>query len=163
MAEYFKNERNIEFVFVGDGASKERLQELVRESKISNVRFLPYQLKEGLNLSLCAADIHLITSRKGLAGLLVPSKVYGILACGRPFLAWIDKDSEISSIANNYKCGFIIPPGDVKGMIGYIDWVIKNPDELVKMGKNGRQAAVNYFDRKISTAKFNQMLENIDA
>lgn len=161
VAKYFKSKNNVKFLLVGDGANKNNLQKLALKAELLNVYFLSYQPKEELKYSLNAPDIHLITFQKGLAGIIVPSKIYGILACGKPFIAWIDEESEISIIARKFKCGIVVPPGDIKKMISTIEWSINNSNELVKMGENGRKASEKFFDRKISTRKFNNIVESL--
>lgn len=161
VADYFKSEKKVKFIFVGEGAGKANLQKLVDKKDLSNVIFFPYEPKDKITYSLNVPDIHLIACEKGLAGILVPSKVYGILACGKPFVAWIDEDSEISAMAKKFSCGITIAPDDVKGMITTIQWSINHKDELLKMGENGVKAAVEFFDRKISTNKFNKMVVDL--
>ncbi len=78
------------FVIIGDGASKSRLEQRGIDLRLTNVDFLPYQDKADLSESLGAADVHLVTLKKGLAGYIVPSKVYGILAAGKPFIAAVE-------------------------------------------------------------------------
>ena len=154
VAEQFKDNKELQFLLIGEGADKERLQKLVIDRSLTNIIFLPYQPKEELKYSLSAASIHLITSQQGLVGVMVQSKIYGILACGRPFIAWVDKGSEIDLIANRFKCGFSVLPGDVKGMVETIELAISVPHQLDEMGTNGRKAVIDYFDRKISSKKF---------
>ncbi len=158
VANHFKTNEKIKFLIVGDGANKTNLQTLVKKQNLSNIEFLPYQPKEDLRYSLGAPDVHLISIQKGLGGVIVPSKVYGILACGKPFIAWIDKDSEVSVIANKFKCGIVISPQDINAMVYAIETLLSNSQKLKEMGQNGREAAVKYFDRKICTAKFNQII-----
>lgn len=161
VAEYFKTKKDIKFVFIGEGAIKPKLQEMVFNRKLSNVSFLPYQPKEELKYSLGAGDLHLITFEKGLSGLVVPSKAYGILACGKPFIAWVDKSSEIDIIANKFKCGIAIASGDVTNMIRTIEWAIEHKEDLTTMGANGRRAALEFFDRKISVNAYDKLLQEV--
>ena len=158
VANYFKSNHSIKFLIVGDGANKTNLQKLVKEKELTNIQFLPYQQRNELKYSLGAADIHLITIEKGLGGVMVPSKIYGILACGKPFIAWIDEDSEISVIAKKYNCGITLSPGDISAMIQTIEGCLSNPQKMLDMGKNGLEAATKYYERRISTSKFNQII-----
>lgn len=161
VASKLKEKNNLKFLLVGDGADKPNIQAQVLKDNLSNVFFLPYQPKSELNNSLNSPDIHLITSQKGLAGIVVPSKIFGILACGKPFIAWVDEESEINYIAKKYNCGIVVESGNVEEMVKSLEWALNNQDELNKMGKNGRQAAVEFFDRKVSTNKFNKLIEEI--
>ncbi len=158
LASYFKTNEKLKFLLIGEGADKESLQKLVIKKQLNNVLFLPYQQKNELKYSLSAASIHLITLQKGLAGVMVPSKVYGILACGRPFIAWIDEESEISAIANKFKCGIIVLPEDFDAVKEKIEWAVNNPHKLHEMSENGRKAVMEFFERKISVNKFNRII-----
>ena len=158
VAKHFKANPKVKFLLVGEGASKVSLQKLVTKYELLNMEFLPYQQKEQLKYSLSAPDIHLIPFEKGLSGIMVPSKVYNILACGKPYIGWIERNSEINSIASKFKCGITVPPGDIRNMIRAINWAIKHPDELKEMGLRGREAVVKYFDINISVDKFNKAI-----
>ena len=158
VAENSRNIKEIKFILIGEGADKDKLQSITSEKKLTNVQFLPYQPKEELNQSLNAADIHLITLEKNLAGVMVPSKVYGILACGKPFLAWVDEESEVATIAKKFNVGIVVEPGNVKEMTNTVNWAINNPAKLRQMGENSRKVAIDLFDRKISSNIFNKVL-----
>lgn len=161
VASELKEKNNLKFLLIGDGADKPNLIAQISRLGLKNIKFLPYQPKEKLNNSLSSPDIHLITSKEGLAGIVVPSKIFGILACGKPFIAWVDEDSEISYIAKKFNCGIVVQPGNVEEMVKCLEWATNNQNELKRMGENGRKAAVEFFDRKISTDKFNKLIEEI--
>ena len=87
---------DIQFVMVGDGASRARLEKIARERQLHNVRFRPYQPQSELAHSLSAADLHLVPLDARVTGCLVPSKLYGILAAGVPSLVVADDRCEAS-------------------------------------------------------------------
>ncbi len=62
-------------------------------------------------------DVFLVSLKRGLAGYIVPSKLYGILAAGRPYVAAVEEDSEVAAITGEHECGLVVAPGDVGGMI----------------------------------------------
>ena len=161
VAERLKENKKIRFFLIGEGADKKRLQKLVLDKILENVIFLPYQPYEELKYSLSASDIHMITLQKGLAGLVVPSKIYGVMACGKPFIALIDEESEIGNIVKQFNCGVVIPPGDIRNMIGAIKQVFDHPEMLVEMGVQGRKVAEKYFDREISSKKFESVISTL--
>ena len=82
-----RDEKDIRFLFIGKGADEGRLRRLVEVEGLGSVSFLPYQPKEALSETLAAADVHLVPLQRGVAGCIVPSKVYGIMAAGRAFIA----------------------------------------------------------------------------
>ncbi len=97
------------FLFVGDGPRLAWVQQQAREMRLSNVRFLPPQPVEKLAESLSAADVHLATMQENLCGLVVPSKLYGILAAGRPCVFLGPAASEAARTIKHYQCGTVIP------------------------------------------------------
>src|SRR5262249_15478393 len=109
---YLQSHPEILVVFVGDGVKKGHLEEKVRLAGLKNVSFLPYQAKEHLTESFASADIFVISLKRGLAGYIVPSKLYGILAAGRPFVASVEEDSEVAVVAKGFNCGLLAQPGD---------------------------------------------------
>src|SRR5439155_9091216 len=127
--------------FVGEGAAKAELEARAARLGLRNVTFLPYQPKERLSESLGAADLHLIPLRRGLAGCIVPSKLYGILAAGRPYLAAVDADSEVAQVTREHGTGVLTEPDDTDGLVEAIRWCAANRDELLAMGRRGRRPA----------------------
>src|ERR1043166_2412481 len=151
----------IRFLFVGEGAAKAGLMAKAQALGLNNVVFLPYQPKEDLSVSLSAADVHLVTLQRSLAGLIVPSKVYGIMAAGRPFIAAIEQESEPARIIGEHGCGIRIEPDNAATLSSSILWCLHNPDSLQEMGRRGREAAVRCFDRRVSVVKFHSLLEQL--
>ena len=149
----------LRFVFVGEGAAKASLQSTAAKLGLKNVTFLPYQAKEHLSESLGAADLHLIPLRRGLAGCIVPSKLYGILAAGKPYLAAVDADSEVARLTHAENTGLVIPPDSVRPLVEALRWCLTHRSELVAMGARGRTLAEQQFDRRLATSRFAAIIE----
>ena len=158
-ADLLRHESDIVFAIVGEGASKSALQVESGRRRLQNVEFLPYQPKECLADSLGAADVHIVGLRRGLAGCIVPSKVYGILAAGRPFIASVEPGSEPALIAEEYDCGIRVDPGDPRALADSIVQMKESGGR--EMGENGRRALVDRFDRPITTRAYRELLESI--
>ncbi|MDP9328096.1 MAG: glycosyltransferase [Actinomycetota bacterium] len=101
-AALLREDEDIVIAIVGEGASKAALQERAAREGLTNVAFLPYQEKSSLSESLGAADLHLVMLRDGLAGYIVPSKVYGILAAGKPYVTAVEAGAEPQTIAEEF-------------------------------------------------------------
>ncbi len=157
-ADLLKEKKDILFVLIGEGAYKERLIDLSDSLGLKNVKFLTYQDKEDLKLTLGAAHIHLIPMIKGLGGIIVPSKVYGIMAAGRPYIAALDRESEVHKITEEFNCGISINPSDVEELKNGILWAYNHKPEIEEMGRNGRIALEKYYSREICTQKFKQVI-----
>jgi glycosyltransferase involved in cell wall biosynthesis len=153
----------VAFVFVGEGASKERLQKRAAERGLSNVRFRPYAPKERLGESLGAADLHLVTLQAGLAGYIVPSKLYGILAAGRAYVAAVDADSEIAALTEAHGCGVRVPPDAPDELAAAIRRCAADPAGLERMGRAGRALGEREFDRAGAAERFRETFRTLTA
>jgi glycosyltransferase involved in cell wall biosynthesis len=131
---------------VGDGVKRVELEAQARAQGLSNVRFLPYQPKEGLKDSFASADVFVISLKRGLAGYIVPSKLYGILAAGRPCVAAVEEACEVAAIVKKHDCGLLAEPGDPDDLARKILRLYRNRDLVSRLGANARQAALE-FDR----------------
>ena len=116
VAERLNDLPDVVIAIVGEGSRKKFLQEEVSRRQLTNVRFFPYQPKSRFTDSFATADVFIVSLKRGLAGFIVPSKLYGILVAGRPFVAAIEADSEAAQIARDHDCGIVVEPGDRSGI-----------------------------------------------
>ena len=93
-----KDVRDLLFVFQGDGVKKAELEQQVQTLGLNNVRFLPFVPKPALGESFAAADVFIVSLQRGMAGYIVPSKLYGILASGRPYVAAVEESCEVAAL-----------------------------------------------------------------
>jgi colanic acid biosynthesis glycosyl transferase WcaI len=161
LADIFKEHKDIVFVLIGDGALKEKLKNMSLSLGLKNIKFLPYQDRKDLKFSLNAAHIHLVPLKRGMKGIIVPSKVYGIMASGKPFLAAVDENSEIDRTIKEFHCGVIVKPSDGRELEKAIRWAYRNPEEIKTMGEKGRKALENRYSKEICTKKFKKIVENL--
>ncbi len=160
-ATLIKDRHSFYLVFLGEGAAKDGIKQKARLLGIKNALFLSYQPKETLAFSLGAADLHIVSLKKGMAGAVVPSKVYGILAAGRPYLAITDEESEAASIAKEYGCGLWVAADDVEKIADSLEWALNHPAELEAMGRRGRGVAETKFDKKIVINEWLEIFKGI--
>jgi glycosyltransferase involved in cell wall biosynthesis len=160
-ADRLRDDPRIVFVLIGDGARKKWLIDGACRLGLPNIVFLPYRPKEKLAESLSAADLHVIPLAPGTGGCMVPSKIYGILAAGRPFVAIMEDLAEIARLAKEYGVGFVVTPGDDLALADTVLDALREPAELKKMGQRARVLAVERFDRKVATRRFAQMLDEV--
>jgi len=147
------------FVFVGEGIKKNYIEEKVREKGLNNILFFPYQSREMLTYSLGLANVSLVTLEKGFEGMVVPSKIYGILASGRPVIAVVSGESEIVEIIRKGKCGKIVKIRDYQALVNSIMDYYKNPQKCIEEGLNGRKYFEKNYDRKIATKKYIEVIK----
>ena len=145
---------------VGDGARRQPLEEMAARRGLTNVRFFPYQPKELLDESFATADAFLVSLKPGLEGYIVPSKVYGILASGRPFVAAVNESCEAAVIVREHRCGTVAAPGDPDGLASAIAALCDDPDGARTMGENARRAAWRY-DRRVAVQAYYDLFAGV--
>jgi lipopolysaccharide/colanic/teichoic acid biosynthesis glycosyltransferase/glycosyltransferase involved in cell wall biosynthesis len=144
-------------VFIGDGTKRAALEARARARNLSNIRFLPYQPKGRLHDSFATADVFIVSLKAGLAGYIVPSKLYGILAAGRPYVAAVENDSEVSTITRKYGCGLLAEPGNPDDMAEKILALYRDRELTARLGANAREAGLE-FDRKVQIKTYRDLL-----
>ena len=158
-ADLLRDQTDVVFAIVGEGAAKGTLQAEVRRRRLDNVEFLPTQPYETLTDSLGAADVHVVGLRRGLAGYIVPSKVYGILAAGRPYVAAVEAGAEPALIAEGHACGIRVEPDEPAALAGGI--LRMRESDLEEMGRNARKAFEERFDRPRASEAYRRVLEDV--
>jgi colanic acid biosynthesis glycosyl transferase WcaI len=129
-------------VFVGDGAQRARLQELAAAT--SNIRFLPFFPSNKISSVLAAADAHVITIKRGLEGVVVPSKMYGILAAGRPIVAVAPKETDAATLGAREHFGCSADPDKPEEVVAAVRTLVLDPTRVAAMGAAARAAALHY-------------------
>lgn len=160
-AEKLKAYKDILFLFIGEGGGLNKLRTIVNQKKLYNVKFLPYQTKENLPYSFAASDISIIALKKGIEGLAVPCKTYGILASGRPIIGLVSKDCEVAEIISDAQCGYRVEQGNVNGLLEKIKYIYEDPEILEIMGENSRKFFEKHFTRKKITKAYYETIEEI--
>lgn len=140
-AEILRNE-NIGLVFVGDGANRAILQASAQSSP--NVRFLPFFPAEQVPHVMLAGDVHIVTVRRGLEGVVVPSKLYSILAAGRPILVVASASTDAARIVTETGCGMSADPDDPTAVAAVLIQLRNDPARLAQMGARAREVASKY-------------------
>lgn len=142
---------NIGLVFVGDGAQRQELQSLANGA--TNVRFLPFFPAAKIPSVLAAADAHLVTIKRGLEGVVVPSKMYGILTAGKPIVAVAPAATDAVTLgeAMGYSVG--ADPDNPADIASVICSLANDPAKVGKMCEAARKAAPG-FGRQGELRKF---------
>ncbi len=153
---------DIEFVFVGEGPQKERIESFAETNDLSNFRYLPYFPREDLQYSLPMADVHLMTLREEMAGIAVPGKLYGIMAAGRPALMVGPEASEPGETIQITGAGCVVDPSrNADPEQTLYDTVLRfysDGDERRRLGENGREAFLETFEREVCCQKWTDLL-----
>jgi glycosyltransferase involved in cell wall biosynthesis len=154
--------QRIVFLFIGDGPRRVEVEAAARLRRIDNIRFLPSQPADKLSESLSAADAHLVTMRPNLCGLVVPSKIYGVLAAGRPCLFVGPADSEAARLLRETDSGFVVEPGQSAQLASEIlDWA-SDPTLHAAASRKARIAGAACTAQNAAEA-FDEMLRNLSS
>ena len=152
----FQEVSDVVFAFIGEGSVLEELKKFKRDNEITNIVFIPYQDKRDLIYSLNAGDVHFVVNARGIKGVSVPSKLYGVMAAGKPVLGILEEGSEARLIVDEAKCGLSVSPGDYQAIYQLIKTFIEMKDsaELKEMGCHGRDYLLNHLTKDVSIRKY---------
>jgi glycosyltransferase involved in cell wall biosynthesis len=143
-AEYLKENTNIHFVVIGDGAKKAKITQYVTDKKLTNVLMLPYQDNDVLPYSLSCADIGVVTLSQGAETISVPSKTYYTLAAGSVILALASHESELGVLIDSHQCGKVFGNPEIADIAKFIEELVANKTKLATYKENARKASFNY-------------------
>jgi glycosyltransferase involved in cell wall biosynthesis len=149
-------EDGVGLVFVGEGAQRKRLETLAGGTK--NIRFLPFFPANRIPSVLAAPDAHVITVKRGLEGIVVPSKMYGILAAGKPIVAVAPEETDAASLGARLKFAVSADPDSPEEVAAAIRSLVVDRAELQRMGRAARAVAPDY-DRVKELQKFVKIIE----
>lgn len=148
---------DVVFVLAGEGTARREL-----ESQLAGkaaVRFLPLQPQERLNELLNLADIHLLPQREGAADLVLPSKLTGMLASGRPIVATAAPGTGLAEALDGV--GRITPPGDAEAFAQALAGLLDRPEEIAKLGRAARERALQIWDKAAILGAFEGRLTEL--
>lgn len=157
-----KDNPNVVFLFIGGGAQKEYIQAEALDKGIINIIFKEYQDRKKLSYSLSVPDLHMISLKPELEGLIVPSKFYGIAAAGRPVLYVGEVDGEIPRVLNEERCGKAIGVGDVDEGVRFIRRMMDERSSRIEMGVNIRRVFERRFEKENALGAWRSLLESLD-
>ena len=138
---------DIVFLFVGDGPRLKDVMAAQTAENLPNIRFLDYFPREELHASLSIADVHLISMRAEMTGIVVPGKLYGVMASARPAIFVGPAHCETADTIRQADCGLTVRPGDVDGLVEAITRLAADPDEAAAMGSRGRAGFLAFHER----------------
>jgi len=140
-ARLLENE-GVGLIFVGDGALRPQLETAAAGCRA--IRFLPFRPPEEIPFVLAAGDLQVVTIRRGLEGVVVPSKMYPVFAAGRPVLAVAPEESDVARIVRRHACGLIADPDNPAAVAAAVQQACGDGPQLDAMGYRARQAAAGF-------------------
>jgi glycosyltransferase involved in cell wall biosynthesis len=157
-ATFLRDLEDLRIMIIGTGARHAELIALAKRLEVDHVKFLYYQPRHVLPQSLSSADVHIVGLAPGLAGYVVPSRLYGILAVGRPLIAAADPDSETVQVVERIGCGIIVPPGRPELLARAIRDTHDGKYDLKAMGDRGRMWVEREADRSVAVGRYRDLL-----
>jgi len=151
---------DLRVVFQGEGVKKADLERQAAALGLSNVVFLPYAPLDRLGDSFAAADVFVVSLQRGLAGYIVPSKLYGILAAGRPYIAAVEESCEVAALTRARQCGLLAEPGDAASLARRIRELYEDRSLASRLGANARAAGLA-FDRTAQVERYASLLATL--
>lgn len=136
---------DIHFIFTGDGYKRPALQDAAEGSGVGNVTLLPGCPREQVEEHLNACDVAIISFRRGMSGVSVPSRLYNVLAAGKPILAVCDRTAETARVVVEHRCGWVVEPENLAGVVQVLRQARAAPELLAEMGARARSAAVEHY------------------
>lgn len=160
-AKLLEDERDVHFLFIGEGSGKAEVVARAGELKLKNVTFCTFVDRAELNTSLNAADVSVLAFKKGMAGISVPSRLYNLMAAGKPILGVVDNKSEVAHVIREAKLGVAVSPESPRNLAEQII-SLKNEGELrVKMAENSRNEAVLKYSYDVTKQQYRKLFDSL--
>jgi colanic acid biosynthesis glycosyl transferase WcaI len=162
-AKLLRSQSEVQFLIVGDGVVRQSLEAKVKALELTNVSFLPYQPHETLPLLRATSDVQVALYKNGASRYSMPSKVYEIMASGRPVLASADAHSDLWNLVANTQCGICLEPQDPSRLASAVMTLYKDPHLRSRMGAYGRQAVDRSYSVNAVVGQYDELIRSIDA
>ncbi|HTH50668.1 MAG TPA: glycosyltransferase family 4 protein, partial [Pyrinomonadaceae bacterium] len=153
-ADSMREDADIHFLFVGNGARMPWLREQVQKRGLTNITLAGAMPREEQNVFLNACDAAVITFVDGMLGAAVPSRLYNLLAAGKPVIAVVDESSEVAQVITEENAGRVVRANDPVELKAAILAMKDAPDELRKMGANARAAAETKYSAQLAIESY---------
>jgi glycosyltransferase involved in cell wall biosynthesis len=153
----------IRFLFVGGGRHTDSLKCRVQAAGLANFVFQPYQPRESLAQSLAVPDVHWLSLRPQMEGLIVPSKYYGIAAAGRGVIVVASPEGELGALVRAEGGGVAVAPGDDEGLARAILAFEQDREACAAMGRKARENLDARYTKAASLTRWRRLLEQVAA
>jgi glycosyltransferase involved in cell wall biosynthesis len=143
-----RNQQSIAFIVIGGGPQLAHVRNQAEAEGLNNIRFLPHQPRDRLAQSLSVPDVHICSLRPEFEGLVYPSKLYGIMAAGRPTIFIGAANSSLGSLLEHTRAGISVPIGDCKGLVNAIEELSNDGERRLALGGNARKVFLTQFEQR---------------
>ena len=153
-----RGNRSFRFLFVGGGACHPVLEQFCRTHDVDTAEFRPYTKRSDLSANLAEGHVGLVTQIPQTLGSIVPSKIYGIMAAGRPILFIGPRESTPARIIQQHGCGWHIDPGDSDSLVRLLQQLERNRDLVKKAGARARDAFEKHYEKSLGAGRLLSIL-----
>jgi colanic acid biosynthesis glycosyl transferase WcaI len=159
----FERAEGVTCCLIGDGPYLSALKETARQLALRRFRFCPLAPRESLAEQLSAADVLVLTQRKTVHDMSLPGKLLYYMAASRPILAAVSRESETAKFLREHEAGLVTPPEEPEALAEAIWWLRSHPEAARELGRNGRRAVEERFNRGVVLGQFAAHLEGRSA
>jgi colanic acid biosynthesis glycosyl transferase WcaI len=152
---------DIHFLFIGEGSGKAEAVARSEALGLSNVTFRTFVDRSELNTSLNASDLSVVAFKSGMAGISVPSRLYNLMAAGKPILAVVDDDSEVADVIREAELGVAVPPESPKLLTEQILALKHDPARRAQMAVNSRNEAVGKYSYEAIKQQYRDLFDSL--
>ena len=161
-AALLRSVNGLTIALIGGGTHVDALQNAVREQALTNVLILPHQPYADVPQIYGTADVCLVALARGAGSEAIPSKVYRIMACGRPIIAAADPESDLAALVRDAQCGTVVPAGDAAALAKTIREACARPAEWRAMGARGRTYVERHYARDATSARYDELIRKVE-
>lgn len=154
-------DHKIKFHFIGNGAKRSQISSYIQAFQLDNVSLYPYQSRDNLSFSLGACDVSIISMIPGSEDTVSPSKLYGIIASGKPVLLVGSTKSHIAQLLIQHQCGTVVSTGDPSSLVTAILSLSNNPAMLRIYGENAKKLYNSKYGHIPSSSKYAKLLRSL--
>jgi glycosyltransferase involved in cell wall biosynthesis len=160
-ARLLAGDEEIHFLLIGGGAGRLAVEQFLRDNPLRNVTLLGGYPRSELRISLNACDISVVVLYPGMAGISVPSRLYNVLATGKPIIAATEEDSELGRVIREEDVGWVVPPGDPEALVRAIRQARDSRDGFRALGDRARSAAVEKYSQEKVIESFDRLVRSM--
>ena len=160
-AKILEDEKDIHFLLIGEGSGKAEVVSHAKILGLNNIIFLPFVDRAELNTSLNASDVSVVVFKKGMAGISVPSRLYNLMAAGKPILAVADDDSEVADVIREAKLGVVVPPESPEKLAEQIRSFKSDSESRVNMAVNSRSEAITKYSYAVIKQQYHRLFDSL--
>ena len=153
---------NLLFLLIGRGPGRAVLESQAQTRRLTNIRFLPFQPGEDVPEVYASADLHVVLLRRKISAS-VPSKVYSIMASGRPLVAAVPAGNEVASLVERSGAGLVVPPEEPRELADAILRLAKDPETRNQMGECGRACVLRHYPKEAGARMYDALIRRLVA